>query len=139
MCIRDSDKTAGIGAYSYADFKNAVQYGIRKDGAALYPAMPYPSYAIMPDRDIQALYAYFMADVAPVDKPSADSTIPWPLNMRWPMACLLYTSRRPPRPACASWCCRTWCPATRRPTIGCRPARPSRVRWCWARICCVFP
>ena len=43
MCIRDRsnitpDKTAGIGAYSYADFKNAVQYGIRKDGAALYPA-----------------------------------------------------------------------------------------------------
>ena len=38
MCIRDRvgtiyssnitpDKTAGIGAYSYADFKNAVQYG----------------------------------------------------------------------------------------------------------------
>ena len=46
------DKASGIGAYSYADFKNAVQYGIRKDGAALYPAMPYPSYAIMPDRDI---------------------------------------------------------------------------------------
>ena len=80
------DKTAGIGAYSYADFKNAVQYGIRKDGTPLYPAMPYPSYAIMPDADVQALYAYFMADVKPDSKPSADSTIPWPLNMRWPMA-----------------------------------------------------
>lgn len=80
------DKRTGIGAYSYADFKNAVQYGIRKDGATLYPAMPYPSYAIMPDADIQALYAYFMSQVEPVDKPSADSTIPWPLNMRWPMA-----------------------------------------------------
>lgn len=80
------DKTAGIGAYSYADFKNAVQYGIRKDGTPLYPAMPYPSYAIMPDADVRALYAYFMADVQPDSKPSADSTIPWPLNMRWPMA-----------------------------------------------------
>ncbi|MBQ2645908.1 MAG: cytochrome c [Achromobacter sp.] len=90
------DKASGIGAYSYADFKNAVQYGIRKDGAALYPAMPYPSYAIMPDRDIQALYAYFMSQVEPVDKPSADSTIPWPLNMRWPMAWwqLLFAGKR---------------------------------------------
>ncbi|MDF3838699.1 cytochrome c [Cupriavidus basilensis] len=90
------DKQAGIGNYSYADFKNAVQHGIRKDGTPLYPAMPYPSYAIMPDADIQALYAYFMSDVEPHGKPSADSTIPWPLNMRWPMAWwqLVFTSRR---------------------------------------------
>lgn len=80
------DRKTGIGAYSYADFKNAVQHGIRKDGTPLYPAMPYPSYAIMPDADLRALYAYFMASVAPVEQPSADSTIPWPLNMRWPMA-----------------------------------------------------
>lgn len=90
------DKQTGIGGYSYADFKNAVQYGIRKDGAALYPAMPYPSYAIMPDADIQALYAYFMSQVEPVSQPSADSTIPWPLNMRWPMAWwqLLFAGKR---------------------------------------------
>lgn len=80
------DKQAGIGNYSYADFKNAVQYGIRKDGTPLYPAMPYPSYAIMPDADVQALYAYFMSQVEPVSQASAESTIPWPLNMRWPMA-----------------------------------------------------
>ncbi|WP_371321316.1 c-type cytochrome [Achromobacter seleniivolatilans] len=80
------DKQAGIGNYSYADFKNAVQYGIRKDGTPLYPAMPYPSYAIMPDADVQALYAYFMSQVEPVSQASAASTIPWPLNMRWPMA-----------------------------------------------------
>ncbi|KOF55330.1 alcohol dehydrogenase [Achromobacter sp. DMS1] len=80
------DKTAGIGSYAYADFKNAVQYGIRKDGTPLYPAMPYPSYAIMPDEDVRALYAYFMTRVQPEAQPSAGSTIPWPLNMRWPMA-----------------------------------------------------
>ena len=34
------DRKTGIGAYSYADFKNAVQHGIRKDGTPLYPAMP---------------------------------------------------------------------------------------------------
>lgn len=90
------DKQSGIGNYAYADFKNAVQFGIRKDGTPLYPAMPYPSYAIMPDADIQALYAYFMSQVEPVNQPSADSTIPWPLNMRWPMAWwqLLFAGKR---------------------------------------------
>lgn len=90
------DKQSGIGSYSYADFKNAVQHGIRRDGTPLYPAMPYPSYAIMPDTDIQALYAYFMSQVEPVSQPSADSTIPWPLNMRWPMAWwqLLFAGKR---------------------------------------------
>ena len=48
------DRKTGIGA-CYADFKNAVQHGIRKDGTPLYPAMPYPSYAIMPDADLRAL------------------------------------------------------------------------------------
>mgnify|MGYP002040099611 CR=1 FL=1 len=30
------DKQSGIGNYGYADFKNAVQLGIRKDGTPLY-------------------------------------------------------------------------------------------------------
>ena len=35
------DKDTGIGDYSDQDFLNAVQRGIRRDGARLYPAMPY--------------------------------------------------------------------------------------------------
>lgn len=80
------DKDSGIGNYSYADFKNAVQHGVRKDGTPLYPAMPYTSYVIMEDSEIQALYAYYMAGVTPVYGQNAASTIPWPLNMRWPLA-----------------------------------------------------
>src|SRR5262249_9887714 len=34
-----ADKDTGIGNYSDQDFLNAVQRGIRKDGAQLYPAM----------------------------------------------------------------------------------------------------
>ena len=37
-------KTAGIGDYSEADFARALREGVRKDGARLYPAMPYTSY-----------------------------------------------------------------------------------------------
>ncbi|WP_345798384.1 cytochrome c [Castellaniella sp. MT123] len=79
------DPDTGIGAYDYEAFRNAVKHGIRRDGAALYPAMPYPSYAIMPEADLRALYAYFMKAVAPQRQANAKSTIPWPLNMRWPL------------------------------------------------------
>ncbi|RIQ57475.1 c-type cytochrome [Bordetella avium] len=80
------DPDTGIGQYSYADFVRAVQHGVRKDGTPLYPAMPYPSYVIMPQADMQALYAWFMAEVQPVSQANAKADIPWPLNMRWPMA-----------------------------------------------------
>ncbi|THF66425.1 c-type cytochrome [Pseudothauera nasutitermitis] len=79
------DKDSGIGHYSYADFERAVRRGLRPDGVHLYPAMPYPSYVIVEDEDIQALYAYFMSEVAAVSKANQPSTIPWPLNMRWPL------------------------------------------------------
>ncbi len=80
------DRQQGIGSYSYADFERAVRRGIRADGQPLYPAMPYVSYAISSDDEIKALYAYFMSSVQPVAQGNADSTIPWPANMRWPLS-----------------------------------------------------
>ncbi|MCU1715752.1 cytochrome c [Pseudomonas sp. 5P_3.1_Bac2] len=76
----------GIGQYSYEDFERAVRQGIGKDGSSLYPAMPYPSYAKVSDADMQALYAYFMHGVTPVQQSNQPSDIPWPLSMRWPLA-----------------------------------------------------
>jgi len=80
------DKATGIGDYSYDDFQKAVRHGVAKNGDTLYPAMPYPSYAVVSDEDMQALYAYFMHGVAPVDQANKKSDIPWPLSMRWPLA-----------------------------------------------------
>lgn len=80
------NRTAGIGQYSYGDFERAVRRGVRPDGSSLYPAMPYVSYVIAADGDIQALYAYFMSSIEPVGQTNQPTTIPWPLNMRWPMA-----------------------------------------------------
>jgi alcohol dehydrogenase (quinone), cytochrome c subunit len=80
------DKETGIGGYDFADFERAVRHGVRKDGAPLYPAMPYVSYAVLTDDDVQALYAYFASAVQPVAQPNQPSTIPWPQNMRWPLA-----------------------------------------------------
>jgi len=80
------DKETGIGAYSLADFDRAVRRGVARDGHHLYPAMPYPSYAKLNESDVRALYAYFMHEVLPVHQMNRASDIPWPLNMRWPLA-----------------------------------------------------
>lgn len=80
------DEETGIGRYSLAQFANAVKHGVRQDGAPLYPAMPYPSYTIMPDEDIEAMYAYFMTEVKPVQQANQPSTLPSVMSMRWPVA-----------------------------------------------------
>jgi alcohol dehydrogenase (quinone), cytochrome c subunit len=79
------DKRTGIGDYSLADFDRALRHGIAKDGSTLYPAMPYVSYAKVTPSDVQALYAYFMHGVAPVEQENHAEGIPWPLSMRWPL------------------------------------------------------
>lgn len=80
------DKNTGIGNYTLEEFGNAVKHGVRNDGAALYPAMPYASYTVMPDEDIAAMYAYFMEAVPAVQQENAPSTFPWIISMRWPVA-----------------------------------------------------
>ncbi len=80
------DKDNGIGGWSYGEFERAMRRGIGHDGSALYPAMPYPSYAKVKDEDIEALYAYFMKGVTPVQQANKANEIPWPLSIRWPLA-----------------------------------------------------
>lgn len=80
------DSETGIGQYTLADFDRALRKGVARDGHRLYPAMPYPSYAKLNDDDVRALYAYFMHDVKPVKQENKHGDIPWPLNMRWPLA-----------------------------------------------------
>jgi mono/diheme cytochrome c family protein len=79
-----ADKETGIGDYSDADFLNAVQRGIRKDGTRLYPAMPYPSYTYMTDADVLAIKAYLLSRPAVHTMNRAD-TLGFPYNQRWSM------------------------------------------------------
>lgn len=78
-------KRFGIGHYSEQQFADALRKGVRADGANLYPAMPYTAYAKLSDEDVHALYAYFMQDVAPVDEPVAETSLPFPMNIRLSM------------------------------------------------------
>jgi mono/diheme cytochrome c family protein len=94
------DAKTGIGAYTLAEFDRALRHGVARDGHRLYPAMPYPSYARMTDGDVRALYVYFKQGVKPVAQANHQSDIPWPLNMRWPLAIwnLLFGGPGEPRP-----------------------------------------
>ncbi|GGK05454.1 c-type cytochrome [Pseudomonas matsuisoli] len=80
------DEKTGIGGWTYGEFERAVRRGINHDGSALYPAMPFPSYARVTDEDMEALYAYFMQGVAPIEQANQVNDVPWPLSIRWPLA-----------------------------------------------------
>ncbi|SDN87245.1 cytochrome c [Afipia sp. GAS231] len=78
------DKETGIGNYSDQDFLNAVQRGVRHDGARLYPAMPYTSYTYISDADALAIKAYLFS-LAPVRATPPANTLSFPFNQRWAM------------------------------------------------------
>ena len=75
----------GIGRYTEEEFSRALRRGIRRDGARLYPAMPYTSYAKLTEDDAHALYAYFAQAVAPVDQAAPRTELPFPMNIRLSM------------------------------------------------------
>ena len=75
----------GIGRYTEEEFSQALRRGIRHDGARLYPAMPYTSYAKLTDEDTHALYLYFMRAVEPVDERAPETELPFPMNIRLSM------------------------------------------------------
>jgi len=75
----------GIGRYSEEEFARALRSGIRRDGAHLYPAMPYTSYAKLTDDDTHALYLYFTKRVQAVDARGPETALPFPMNIRLSM------------------------------------------------------
>ncbi len=79
------DKETGIGNYSDQDFLNVVHRGIRRDGARLYPAMPFASYTYMTDADALAIKAYLFS-LPPVHAAAPENTLTFPFNQRWAMS-----------------------------------------------------
>ncbi|MGJ4946185.1 molybdopterin cofactor-binding domain-containing protein [Bradyrhizobium sp. HKCCYLS1011] len=75
------DVETGIGGWSYPAFERAMREGIHRDGRQLYPAFPYPHFARTRDADLQALYAYLMAQ-APVRQQAPENELRFPFNLR---------------------------------------------------------
>lgn len=79
------DVATGIGAWSYPAFERAMREGIHRDGRQLYPAFPYSHFAKTSDADLQALYAFLMAQT-PVRADAPKTTLAFPFNWRPLMA-----------------------------------------------------
>jgi nicotinate dehydrogenase subunit B len=79
------DPDTGIGAWSYPAFERAMRDGIHRDGKHLYPAFPYNHFAKATDADLQALYAYLMAQPA-VRAVNREPKLAFPFNVRTLMA-----------------------------------------------------
>jgi nicotinate dehydrogenase subunit B len=75
------DVETGIGNWSYPAFERAMREGIHRDGKHLYPAFPYTHFAKATDADLQALYAYLMAQ-APVRSETPGNKLAFPFNQR---------------------------------------------------------
>ncbi len=70
----------GIGAWSLADFANAMQKGVSPEGRHYYPAFPYTSYARMKLADVADLYA-FMKTLPAVEGRAPAHELGFPFNI----------------------------------------------------------
>ncbi len=75
------DPQHGIGAWTVAEFGDAMTRGVGKQGEHLYPSFPYNSYARMTPQDVNDLFAYLKTLPASTnDAPGHD--LPFPFNIR---------------------------------------------------------
>ncbi|MDX8499385.1 cytochrome c [Mesorhizobium sp. VK4C] len=75
------DQKDGIGAWSEADFANAMLKGVSPSGEHFYPAFPYASYARMKPADVADLYA-FMKTLPAVAGKAPGHKLSFPFNIR---------------------------------------------------------
>jgi mono/diheme cytochrome c family protein len=76
------DPETGIGSWSPQAFRRAMQEGVDRNGAHLFPAFPFDHFTKMADDDVDAIYAYLMTEVKPVRSETKPNTLPFPLNQR---------------------------------------------------------
>ena len=80
-----SDKLTGIGAWSAADFWQAMHHGRSKDGRLLYPAFPYTEYTRITRDDTDAMFAYLIS-VQPVQQANRPHALKFPYNTQAALA-----------------------------------------------------
>ncbi len=76
-----SDPEAGIGAWTLAEFGDAMTRGVGREGEHLYPSFPYGSYARMTPEDINDLYG-FMKTLPASDAVAPPHELDFPFNQR---------------------------------------------------------
>jgi len=75
------DKETGLGDWSREDFIRAMRRGLNEHHNNLYPAFPYPYYAKVTTKDLDAIWAYLKSQPA-VSYESPKNELPFPFNIR---------------------------------------------------------
>jgi|KBSMisStaDraftv2_1062788.scaffolds.fasta_scaffold06641_4 mono/diheme cytochrome c family protein len=75
------DDETGIGRWTSDDFYRMMHQGISRDGALMYPVMPFASYTKVTREDSDAIYAYMMS-VPPVNQKNRAHELRFPFNQR---------------------------------------------------------
>ena len=75
------DPDTGIGQWTEVAFLRAMQEGVRRDGAHLYPAFPYDHFTKVSGDDLHAIYAFLMTR-DPVRAATPPNALPFPYSMR---------------------------------------------------------
>jgi mono/diheme cytochrome c family protein len=73
------DPETGIGTWTDDEIARAIREGIRKDGTALFPVMPYLSYASMNDEDVASVVVY-LRSIPAVRNTVPARQLPFPLE-----------------------------------------------------------
>ena len=94
------DPETGIGTWSREAFRRSMKDGVDRKGRHLYPAFPYDHFTKVKDADIDAIYAYLMAAVAPVRETTRGNDFGFPYNIRATLAVwkLLFLDKTPFQP-----------------------------------------
>lgn len=79
------DAAHGLGAWSAAQFRRALEHGRSRDGRLLYPAFPYPNFTIVSRDDADALWAYPRSVPAAAQSNRAHE-LRWPCSTQWALA-----------------------------------------------------
>jgi cytochrome c553 len=82
------DQETGIGAWTDDEIARAIREGVRRDGTALFPVMPYLDFATLDDEDVTSIVVY-LRSIPAVRNPLPARQLPFPLE---------YIARTIPKP-----------------------------------------
>jgi mono/diheme cytochrome c family protein len=73
------DPDTGLGAWKDDEIARAIREGVRRDGTALFPVMPYLEYAEMSDEDVKSVVVY-LRTIPAVRNVVPARSLPFPLE-----------------------------------------------------------
>lgn len=71
---------AGINRYTDGELIRLITCGVTKEGKAIFPLMPYPSYNNLTKEDVYSIVAYIRS-LAPIKNEVPEGSLDFPLNM----------------------------------------------------------